>query len=1429
MPDYFTDSGYFHLRDTVFLDQELADQILARPRPGEGNPSLEPRDPDAPPDPRPPHNPNDPPDPFEPTIDVPLVIVARQIVLSGAVVTDRDVVLIADTVDSGTATSVPLTLRYSTTALDGELTQAGQIEPPIEVQGVPPRVGRPGRTLTVLCRTLQGGGAETLGQRGGKGLRGKNERRSWCQEHFNPIEGQNPCSNVDPFELPELVGSPGGKGLPGGQGGPAGTVRVRCLTNLSGTTAGWAGVGGAGGIGGQGGLGGPNGKGNHLDADHHLLRGPDGPRGDSPAPPPPVGYPVQLVDEATLTAEIAAVTATIVVGQAGTGSVVESHSVAALWAQFRRRQAAEALRRRDPAGTLSAMAAVRRLAPGTPGDDAPEQQVRDHSTQHSVPRDLDVPADVPAFNGDLNGADAVPGQEPLDMWHELGEAIAPLLPVPDSGPPMLLSAQAVRTADTAMKPLLARMITVGEFTEQRNRATGQADDARRARKEAADARAASIDRLGHLLTDEGSAGVTVTVPALSQPLGVVTLTALVGAIGGLAPESVADESAPSGDPATLLPGDVTLLVNGSTRAAGANGRYPARPIDIAPTAMDLRHQVSDPVAWKAVLVANSTGTAVNLLAIAGQLRAALRPAGTALTDPLRLDIVGGLLELVEATHAWRLADLRLAQALSAGERVAAAELAAVTARDLPVGGSTSPLTTLVPAFLDRARAVSDVIEWRWHRLERAFDLYTLGVGPTAIDRAAHAGLFDPIDEADAVGSAEGTPPSGAAEAAARQLTRTLERISDARVLPAWRDYRKRGDLTFVNDDDVPFPAGVTFCRDAGTGCAVPAPHIFAALRNDQVAAAWFDLPLSAVQGPHREAKIRGATVVFTYDLSGESTPPDQTFQIDLRHSGLGRQLELGSGTEHVAVALPQSMSITMQREPDQDGQPLATWKGRVSVNDPPGPGQSADPRARFPAYGRGVAGGYRLTLTDWAAAAPNLLTRIEVGIDYEALQPKGTVNLSSVTLTTALRVGVTAMGRVRLTGAAPAGGTKVLLASTDPAALAVPAVVLVPPGSAETTFPVQVLKVTGPVPPTLSAATVDGVSRRASAPVSRAPALAASSRVLGDGPASTYPVAVIRVPSGPKQPAAPMVLAGRTGQVDPADPAVDPLAGTESAVHALRGDLSPIGERPIGFWPRAFAVDSSRGRVYVVHGSTVTALNAATLVPVASATIGINASMVAVDVAADLVYVSRYSHGTVHVLRGADLSVVQVFGDKPTLRGCLGIAVHPAGGRLYLARNFRIASPTATAVTMIERRPDGSHAIVRDRTVGPELLQPHEVAVDGPAGLVFVSCQGGGGVHPTLLTLDAATLQPISSVAVPGPCLSVAARPGTGIAYLAGYPGLVLVDGRAGSIALTVKAGSLPQGVAVDAVTGTAYLTDRNDHSVTRINTPATMTTGTWH
>jgi DNA-binding beta-propeller fold protein YncE len=187
-----------------------------------------------------------------------------------------------------------------------------------------------------------------------------------------------------------------------------------------------------------------------------------------------------------------------------------------------------------------------------------------------------------------------------------------------------------------------------------------------------------------------------------------------------------------------------------------------------------------------------------------------------------------------------------------------------------------------------------------------------------------------------------------------------------------------------------------------------------------------------------------------------------------------------------------------------------------------------------------------------------------------------------------------------------------------------------------------------------------------------------------------------------------------------------------------------------------------------------------------------------------------------------------VFGTLETLRGCNGVAVDPARSLIYVARNFRIAEPTATAVTRIRRRPDGTHVIERDITVGPTLLQPQSIAVDAAAGLVFVGCLGGGDVHPELLVLDAGTLAVQHRVRLPRGAPWVASREGSGIAYVVTSEGLHLVDGRNGRMGITIKAGPHPQGVAVDPVSGAAYVGDRHDHSLKRVETPATVAATAW-
>src|SRR6478735_599804 len=135
MAIYYSDSVEFHMRQFIDLDPGLAADLEARGNTGR------------------------------------LVLVADRIMLSGAKFHNRDVILIANTVEAGVS-GLPLELTRSGTAPAGVLIQEGLTHPETPVQGTPPGTGAKGHSLTVICRALLGGHAESRGQQGGKGLKG---------------------------------------------------------------------------------------------------------------------------------------------------------------------------------------------------------------------------------------------------------------------------------------------------------------------------------------------------------------------------------------------------------------------------------------------------------------------------------------------------------------------------------------------------------------------------------------------------------------------------------------------------------------------------------------------------------------------------------------------------------------------------------------------------------------------------------------------------------------------------------------------------------------------------------------------------------------------------------------------------------------------------------------------------------------------------------------------------------------------------------------------------------------------------------------------------------------------------------------------------------------------------------------------------------
>lgn len=287
-----------------------------------------------------------------------------------------------------------------------------------------------------------------------------------------------------------------------------------------------------------------------------------------------------------------------------------------------------------------------------------------------------------------------------------------------------------------------------------------------------------------------------------------------------------------------------------------------------------------------------------------------------------------------------------------------------------------------------------------------------------------------------------------------------------------------------------------------------------------------------------------------------------------------------------------------------------------------------------------------------------------------------------------------------------------------------------------------------------------------------------------------------------------------------------------STLHRLGQHLEPGLTATITPGVRSLVVDSKTERLFAVTtNDSVRRLDPGTLQQLASAPIGFGAWGVAVADGGTLVYVSRWrvGGGAVFVLRAEDLGQLALLTSSPTtpgFHGTLGLAADPDGKRAYVARSFRSggeAGPVVAGHSRIFPRPTGGFAVA-DSTLSEPLIQPVDIAVDGPAGLVFVACLGGGGVHPRLLVYsrdNPASLR--HTVLLPGSARAVDARPGSGIAYVATDDGLCLVDGVAGTLVLTLPVGPAPTVIAVDPESGATFVGDRIDGTVRRVDTAAIL------
>ncbi len=1065
--------------------------------------------------------------------------------------------------------------------------------------------------------------------------------------------------------------------------------------------------------------------------------------------------------------------AVAVVGEAGWIKAVRDTDLDFRWASFRHLQAAHLLRCAGPLSPLGPpriqavrdeLEAVTTFQSGGILFPLIADQLRQVVDENGLEFDLDIVPEVDLYD-DRRARRAKELRASLESIATIAPGIG----------------QTIAAKDALAGALTSLLSSGGSYTKQDNAAAARLTRANTARTVAARTIEASVLRLANVL----GPGQVVTAAGVNfDQAGVNDLAARFRAL--IAPAAPADTQ-PSGYHACALPAAPHLLVNRVRRDTRG-------PFDFGlPFAMGGVIGLAERTRWTELAAATSD-TVIDIAAVALSLRSAAGPR-------MARDL---LVELAEAVRTWLLADLRIEHARFAATVVAANRKSAEkTLANLPLVSMDS-FESDVNLLLDAATVVADALRYDTARAQRAASIYSLDL--TAPPLKTYAGASDPAKRYDLADFADLSARGVVASHLNTAIIGTTQTMLTS--------YLDRGTQLARQDAA---GARITFCApEADPACGATAPEVFARLRSDSEAGFWFDASLAHINGPHTEAKVTGAKLTVTFD-SSETTPVE--FNVHLVHQGFSAQRDL-RGKEHSLTALPALIDIRLQQTTTAgtEGSPDVGnlyCEGEKVRTEPTAPNPGEEPEPTLEAYGRGLAAGWRFELQnlvmDNGERIADHIRRIDIDILYETLQDSAIVNVRRVEMATSgLRAGGTARGRITLTGKAPANGLEVKLASSDPSILQVPAAVVVPPGQTTTEFAATALKDSAGDAPTLTVRTADGATRRARIPVAKAVPPSANQVRLGPAAEGMINCVTVLPAAGPQAPA--RVLASMSRPVDPAGPAVT------AGVHVLQTDLKTV---TVGTpeHPRSIAVDRGRNAAYVIHGFDVSRLDLTTMKPVATHHIGVGVAHVAVDPGAGLVYVSNVSHHRIDILSADDLTLRDSIGNITTLAFPFGLALDAARGRLYVARGGINDQVTAFAVSAIQRRPDGSHVIEHDRRFEGPFFQPVDVACDPVAGLVYVSSLGNPTAKQRLVVLTS-SLRERGQVIMPSNAHGVAARPGTGLAYVATQSGLLLVDARALQILLTVKTGPFPFTVDVDPADGTAYVGDLTEHTVTRVRFP---------
>jgi YVTN family beta-propeller protein len=253
---------------------------------------------------------------------------------------------------------------------------------------------------------------------------------------------------------------------------------------------------------------------------------------------------------------------------------------------------------------------------------------------------------------------------------------------------------------------------------------------------------------------------------------------------------------------------------------------------------------------------------------------------------------------------------------------------------------------------------------------------------------------------------------------------------------------------------------------------------------------------------------------------------------------------------------------------------------------------------------------------------------------------------------------------------------------------------------------------------------------------------------------------------------------------------------------------------PVGSSPWSVATNAATGRIYVANldGGSVTVIDGNTNGVIATVRVLPFPFNLAVDATKNTVYVPGYTTNAVDLLDGPSNTVpvvIPAVGDVPS-----AVAINPTTQRLYVA----LHNDMSVRIVDVGSLP---FAFLGTISLGHV---PSGIAVDSAANLIYVALEQG-----TIEVIDGSSNKIVDSMSVGSLLHSFVLNASTKTIYAIADGLLKVLDLTTKNVTSTVTVGQTPWQVAFNPLTGSIFVVNYDDDTVTVVDASIFAVIGTVH